>query len=88
MKAILERHAKRGKEFRYYAQVFQAIRIEVNDEMKALEEMLAQCATVLKEDGRLVVMSYHSLEDRIVKNFIAKGKVYGEVEKDFLRKHD
>ncbi len=84
LKVILERHAKRGKEFRYYAQVFQAIRIEVNDEMKALEEMLAQCAEVLKEDGRLVVMSYHSLEDRIVKNFIAKGKVYGEVEKDFF----
>ncbi len=84
LKAILERHAKRGKEFRYYAQVFQAIRIEVNDEMKALEEMLAQCAEILKEDGRLVVMSYHSLEDRIVKNFIAKGKVYGEVEKDFF----
>ncbi len=84
LKVILERHAKRGKEFRYYAQVFQAIRIEVNDEMKALEEMLAQCAEVLKEDGRLVVMSYHSLEDRIVKNFIAKGKLYGEVEKDFF----
>lgn len=84
LKAILERHAKRGKEFRYYAQVFQAIRIEVNDEMKALEEMLEQCAAVLKEEGRLVVMSYHSLEDRIVKNFIAKGKVYGEVEKDFF----
>ncbi len=84
LKVILERHAKRGKEFRYYAQVFQAIRIEVNDEMKALEEMLVQSAEVLKEDGRLVVMSYHSLEDRIVKNFIAKGKVYGEVEKDFF----
>ena len=83
LKKILDRYAKRGKEFRYYAQVFQAIRIEVNEEMKALEEMLEQTAEVLKEGGRLVVMSYHSLEDRMVKNFINKGKIHGDVEKDF-----
>jgi len=82
-KLILNRYAKRGKEFKYYAQVFQAIRIEVNEEMKALEEMLEQSIEVLAEGGRLVVMSYHSLEDRMVKNFINKGKIYGEVEKDF-----
>ncbi|WP_242920423.1 16S rRNA (cytosine(1402)-N(4))-methyltransferase RsmH [Pontibacter liquoris] len=74
----------KGKENKYLAQVFQALRIEVNDEMKALEEMLQQAAEVLKPGGRLVVISYHSLEDRLVKNFIAKGKFFGEVEKDLF----
>lgn len=74
----------KGKENKYLAQVFQALRMEVNDEMKALEEMLLQTAEVLKPGGRLVVISYHSLEDRLVKNFIAKGKFFGEVEKDFF----
>lgn len=83
LKAVLERFAKRGKEFRYFAQVFQAIRIEVNEELKALEEMLEQSAEMLKTGGRLVVMSYHSLEDRLVKNFINKGDFRGKEEKDF-----
>ncbi|HEY4650630.1 MAG TPA: 16S rRNA (cytosine(1402)-N(4))-methyltransferase RsmH [Pontibacter sp.] len=74
----------KGKENKYLAQVFQALRIEVNDEMKALEEMLVQAAEVLKPGGRLSVISYHSLEDRLVKNFIAKGKFFGEVEKDLF----
>ncbi len=83
-KHILQRHAPRGREFKYYAQVFQAIRIEVNDEMDALKALLEQSAEILKENGRLVVMSYHSLEDRMVKNFVNKGKFFGEVEKDFF----
>ncbi|UII23234.1 16S rRNA (cytosine(1402)-N(4))-methyltransferase RsmH [Fulvivirga ligni] len=83
LKEVLSKYTKRGKENRYYAQVFQAIRIEVNEELKALEEALEQSAEMLDIDGRLVIMSYHSLEDRIVKNFIAKGKMTGEVEKDF-----
>lgn len=74
----------KGKENKYLAQVFQALRLEVNDEMKALEEMLLQTAEVLKPGGRLVILSYHSLEDRLVKNFIGKGKFFGEVEKDFF----
>jgi 16S rRNA (cytosine1402-N4)-methyltransferase len=74
----------KGKENKYLAQVFQALRIEANDEMKALEEMLLQAAEVLKPGGRLVVISYHSLEDRLVKNFMQKGKFHGEVEKDFF----
>ncbi|WP_200974363.1 16S rRNA (cytosine(1402)-N(4))-methyltransferase RsmH [Echinicola sp. 20G] len=82
-KQLLQKMAPRGREFKYFAQVFQALRIEVNDEMGALEEMLNQTVEVLKPDGRLVVMSYHSLEDRMVKNFINKGKLQGEVEKDF-----
>jgi 16S rRNA (cytosine1402-N4)-methyltransferase len=83
LKAALQTIAPRGKEFKYFAQVFQALRIEVNTEMKALEDFLHQSGEVMAEDGRLVVMSYHSLEDRMVKNFINKGKVFGEVEKDF-----
>jgi len=73
----------RGKENKYLAQVFQALRIEVNQELEALKDFLEQSAEVLAPGGRLVVMSYHSLEDRLVKNFIAKGKFSGEVEKDF-----
>lgn len=81
---LLKTLAPRGREFKYYAQVFQAIRMEVNDEMGALEDFLNQAVEVLKPGGRLVVESYHSLEDRMVKNFINKGKVFGEVEKDFF----
>ncbi|REG78281.1 16S rRNA (cytosine(1402)-N(4))-methyltransferase RsmH [Algoriphagus antarcticus] len=81
--SFLKRYAPRGKDFKYYAQVFQALRIEVNDEMGALEEMLLEAVDVLKPEGRLVVMSYHSLEDRLVKNLMIKGKFQGEVEKDF-----
>ncbi|WP_236675847.1 16S rRNA (cytosine(1402)-N(4))-methyltransferase RsmH [Chryseolinea lacunae] len=83
LKAALQSIAPRGKENKYFAQVFQALRIEVNAEMKALEDFLHQCGEVMAEGGRLVVMSYHSLEDRMVKNYINKGKVFGEVEKDF-----
>ena len=72
----------RGKENKYLAQLFQALRIEVNQELEALKDFLIQSAEVLVSGGRLVVMSYHSLEDRLVKNFIAKGKFSGEVEKD------
>ncbi|GGF21274.1 16S rRNA (cytosine(1402)-N(4))-methyltransferase RsmH [Echinicola rosea] len=82
-KQVLQQLAPRGREFKYFAQVFQALRIEVNDEMGALEDMLEQTVEVLKPEGRLVVMSYHSLEDRMVKNFVTKGKFQGEVEKDF-----
>lgn len=82
LKNILSKFAPRGRENKYYAQVFQALRIEVNEELKVLEEMLEQTAVVLKPGGRLVVLSYHSLEDRLVKNFINKGKFSGEAEKD------
>ncbi len=70
-------------ESKYLAQVFQAIRIELNDEMGALHAMLKQCADVLKPGGRLVVISYHSLEDRLVKNYIKTGNTEGILEKDF-----
>ncbi|WP_316782895.1 16S rRNA (cytosine(1402)-N(4))-methyltransferase RsmH [Pedobacter frigiditerrae] len=83
-KAMIAAHIPKGKENKYMAQVFQALRIEVNAEIEVLESFLEQTAAVLKPGGRLVVMSYHSLEDRPVKNFIAKGKFRGEVEKDFF----
>ena len=84
LKAVLQRYAPRGKENKYFAQVFQALRIEVNEELTVLEEFLTQIPDVLAPGGRLVVMAYHSLEDRLVKNFIGKGKFSGEVEKDLF----
>ena len=68
----------------FLARIFQAIRIEVNDEIKALEEMLLDAVDMLNEGGRLVVMSYHSLEDRMVKNLMKKGNIEGVLEKDFF----
>ncbi|HTN22013.1 MAG TPA: 16S rRNA (cytosine(1402)-N(4))-methyltransferase RsmH [Pelobium sp.] len=84
LKSVIANLIPRGKENKYLAQVFQALRIEVNQEMEALKEFLAQTVDVLVPGGRLVVMSYHSLEDRLVKNFMAKGKFSGMVEKDFF----
>lgn len=82
LKEICLMHAPRNKQTQYLAQVFQALRIEVNDELKALEDMLLQTTDTIKKGGRLVVLTYHSLEDRLVKNFIQKGKFEGEIEKD------
>jgi 16S rRNA (cytosine1402-N4)-methyltransferase len=84
LKGVIEKVVKRGRENKYYAQVFQALRIEVNKEMEALKELLTQSLEVLKPKGRLVVISYHSLEDRLVKNIMRSGKFEGEVEKDFF----
>lgn len=75
--------APKFKEHKYFAQVFQAIRIEVNDEMGVLEGFLLATADVLNPQGRLVVMSYHSLEDRMVKNYMKRGSISGKIEKDF-----
>ena len=80
---LLENFRNNGKKVKFKAKVFQALRIEVNDEVSAVEELLEASAEVLKPGGRLVVISYHSIEDRAVKNFMKKGKFKGEVEKDF-----
>ena len=72
-----------GKDNKTLAQVFQALRIEVNDEMAVLRSFLTQAAEVLKPGGRLAVISYHSLEDRLVKNFMKAGNFEGNIEKDF-----
>lgn len=74
---------KHEREKKDLAKVFQALRIEVNREMDVLKELLEQVADVLADDGRLVVMTYHSLEDRLVKNFIKTGNCEGKQEKDF-----
>jgi 16S rRNA (cytosine1402-N4)-methyltransferase len=81
---LLARLAPRGKENKFFAQVFQALRIEVNQELDALKEFLEQSADVLRPGGRLVVISYHSLEDRLVKHFMKSGNFRGEIEKDFF----
>ncbi len=72
----------KNKENKFFAQLFQALRIEVNDEMAALREMLMQCGEVIEEGGRLVVISYHSLEDRLVKRYMKNGMFEGEPERD------
>jgi 16S rRNA (cytosine1402-N4)-methyltransferase len=83
LKEILMPCAERGKENKFFAQVFQALRIEVNQELEALRELLKQSLEVLKPGGRLVIISYHSLEDKLVKNFLRSGNFDGEVEQDF-----
>ena len=83
LKTAVQRRLPRGKENKVLAQLFQALRIEVNQELDALSAFLSQCADVLRPGGRLVVMSYHSLEDRIVKNFMKTGNAEGKEEKDF-----
>lgn len=84
LKEALKSSAPKFKDFKFYAQVFQAIRIEVNQELDVLEKMLLQCGSLLKPKGRLVFMSYHSLEDRLVKNYMNSGNLMGELEKDFF----
>ena len=80
---VLESCAPKHKEHKFFAQVFQALRIEVNQEIDVLERFLNQTADVLASGGKLVVMSYHSLEDRLVKNFMKRGSIEGEIKKDF-----
>ncbi len=80
----LKRFAPKFKDHKFYALVFQSIRIEVNQELEVLKQMLEQATEMLAPGGRLVVMSYHSLEDRLVKNFMKRGSFDGEIEKDFF----
>jgi len=79
----LTKCAPRQKEHKFFAQVFQALRIEVNQELDVLERFLEQTTDIIAPAGRLVVMSYHSLEDRLVKNFMKRGSLEGEITKDF-----
>ena len=83
LKEVLKRFLPAHKEHKILAQVYQAIRIEVNQEIAVIREFLLQCPELLVDSGRLSVISYHSLEDRLVKRFIRTGKFEGEAEKDF-----
>lgn len=84
LKTILSRFLPAHKSNKILAQIYQAIRIEVNEEIEVLKEMLEQSLEVLCEGGRLSVISYHSLEDRLVKRFMKNGMFEGEPEKDFF----
>ncbi len=83
LKFVLSRFLPKGKENKILAQIYQALRIEVNEELSVLKEFLVQVPEVLNKGGRLSVISYHSLEDRLVKRFIRDGKFEGQAEKDF-----
>ncbi len=85
---IIKDKIPKNRENKYLAKVFQALRIEVNDEMDALEDFLSATGDLLKSGGRLVVMSYHSLEDRYVKNYIRTGNCQGKVEKDIYGNYE
>ncbi len=84
LKAVVEKHTPPHQSNKFLAQVFQALRIDVNDELGVLKSLLTQSIEILKPGGRLVVIAYHSLEDRLVKNFIRDGKFEGEADKDFF----
>ena len=86
LEQVLKRFIPRTGPSKFLAKVYQALRIEVNQEMEALGEMLEQTTDALAEGGRLVVISYHSVEDRLVKNFMRSGNLEGDIEKDFYGK--
>ena len=82
LKSVIQKYLPKAKEHKILAQIYQALRIEVNEELEVLKEFLQQIPSLLNEEGRLSVISYHSLEDRLVKRFIQNGLFVGEPEKD------
>ncbi len=84
LKEAISKQIDKKNEIKYLAKVFQALRIEANMELDVLKEFLTQALEVLKPQGRMVVISYHSLEDRLVKNFFKSGNFNGDIEKDFF----
>ena len=84
LRQLLQKYLPKAKEHKILAQIFQAIRIEVNEELDVLKEFLNQTPSLLTPDGRLSIISYHSLEDRLVKRFIRTGLFSGEPKKDFF----
>jgi len=88
LKKITAHFVPPGHQNRFYAKLFQALRIAVNNELESLRELLIQSAEVLRKGGRLVVITYHSLEDRLVKNFMKSGNFTGEISRDFFGRPD
>ena len=84
LKALFDKEMQFENKNKFFARIFQSIRIEVNDELNALKELLQQCLDVIKPSGRLVVISYHSIEDRLVKSFMKFGNFFNNPNKDFF----
>jgi 16S rRNA (cytosine1402-N4)-methyltransferase len=84
LKNVLSNSFMKGHENKFFAQVFQSLRIETNQELDALRDLLVQSVDLLKQGGRIVILSYHSLEDRLVKDFFRSGNFNGEIQKDFF----
>ena len=84
LKNVLSNSCRKGHENKFFAQVFQAVRIETNQELDALKDLLVQSVDILKQGGRIVILAYHSLEDRLVKDFFRSGNFNGEIQKDFF----
>ena len=84
LKEVLQPICERGQENKFFARVFQAIRIETNQELEALKELLIQSSGLLKKGGRIVILAYHSLEDRLVKDYFRAGNFEGVINKDFF----
>jgi 16S rRNA (cytosine1402-N4)-methyltransferase len=83
LKELLRPLSEKGKENKFFARIFQALRIEINQEIASLKELLVHGSEVLRKGGRFVIISYHSLEDKLVKNYFRAGNFEGEIEKDF-----
>jgi 16S rRNA (cytosine1402-N4)-methyltransferase len=84
LKSILANVVRKGQENKFYAQVFQSVRIETNQELDSLKDLLVQSVGLLRKGGRIVILAYHSLEDRLVKDFFRSGNFDGEIQKDFF----
>jgi 16S rRNA (cytosine1402-N4)-methyltransferase len=84
LKDVLKTSFIKGHENKFFAQVFQSLRIETNQELEALKDLLTQSVDLLRQGGRIVILAYHSLEDRLVKDFFRSGNFNGEIQKDFF----
>ena len=84
LKNVLRNSFRKGHENKFFAQVFQSVRIETNQELDSLKDLLVQSVDLLRKGGRIVILAYHSLEDRLVKDFFRSGNFNGEIQKDFF----
>jgi len=84
LKIVLSNSFRKGHENKFFAQVFQSVRIETNQELDSLKDLLVQSVDLLRQGGRIVILAYHSLEDRLVKDFFRSGNFNGEIQKDFF----